>query len=50
MFLAAISRITPTELEICLVLPVSTNISPLMGLESLKLMREAERGELDTPS
>ena len=42
MFLAAISRVTPTELEICLVVPVSINISPLTGLESLKLIREAE--------
>jgi hypothetical protein len=42
MFLIAISRITPTELEICLVVPVSINMSPLTGLESLKLVREGE--------
>ncbi len=40
MFLTAISRATPTELGICLVVPVSINISPLAGLESLKLIRE----------
>jgi hypothetical protein len=31
-----------TELMICLVVPASINISPLTGLESLKLIREGE--------
>ena len=34
------TRVAPTELEICLVVPVSINISPLTGLESPKLIRE----------
>ncbi len=36
MFLPAISHAAPTELEICLVVPFSINVSPLAGLESLK--------------
>jgi hypothetical protein len=42
VFLTAISRAAPMELEMCLVVPVSINISPLTGLESLKLVRTGE--------
>ena len=31
------------ELEICFAVPVSINISPLAGLESLKLIREGRK-------
>jgi hypothetical protein len=34
-----------TELMICLVVPVSINISPLTGLEFLKLIREEVSNE-----
>jgi hypothetical protein len=40
VFLAAISHFAPTELGIYLAVSISINISPLTGLESLKLRRE----------